>query len=170
MTHEFETESHYLCGVMVPEAEYLFCEVGFNIIKLSGKPFICFFQRNISKTVAIKGSSGNIYNEKLPEGKDWQMLGELGKITEEQAATVFKLLRDTSYPFEFTTCMEQLESLTDREMLYSVNPLGELQYCCRGSDCGCMAMPINVSSMEELKEWEQAQERTGRWILLTAKK
>lgn len=39
------------------------------------------------------------------------------------------------------------------------NVLEEPRTCCSGSECGCMGMPYNYSSREELDEYEQAKER-----------
>ncbi|WP_288446509.1 hypothetical protein [uncultured Chryseobacterium sp.] len=37
--------------------------------------------------------------------------------------------------------------------------LEPLQFCCTGSDCGCMGMPVNVSSQEEIDEYYEAMEK-----------
>ncbi|MBP1165021.1 hypothetical protein JOE44_001905 [Chryseobacterium sp. PvR013] len=37
--------------------------------------------------------------------------------------------------------------------------LEPLQFCCTGSDCGCMGMPVNVSSQEEIDEYYQAEDK-----------
>lgn len=37
--------------------------------------------------------------------------------------------------------------------------LDELKFCCTSSDCGCMGMPVNVSSMEEIDEYYEAKEK-----------
>lgn len=37
--------------------------------------------------------------------------------------------------------------------------LQPLQFCCTGSDCGCMGMPVNVGSQGEIDEYYEAKER-----------
>lgn len=37
--------------------------------------------------------------------------------------------------------------------------LEPLKFCCNSSDCGCMGMPVNVSSQQEIDEYYQAQEK-----------
>lgn len=37
--------------------------------------------------------------------------------------------------------------------------LEPLKFCCNGSDCGCMGMPVNVGSQEEIDEYYEALER-----------
>ncbi|WP_180564229.1 hypothetical protein [Chryseobacterium sp. JV274] len=37
--------------------------------------------------------------------------------------------------------------------------LEPLQLCCNSSDCGCMGMPVNVSSQEEIDEYYQSEYR-----------
>ncbi|WP_185269442.1 hypothetical protein [Chryseobacterium bernardetii] len=37
--------------------------------------------------------------------------------------------------------------------------LEPLQFCCTGSDCGCMGMPVNVSYQEEIDEYYEANDK-----------
>lgn len=37
--------------------------------------------------------------------------------------------------------------------------LEPLKFCCTGSDCGCMGMPVNVSCQEEIDEYYDAVDR-----------
>lgn len=37
--------------------------------------------------------------------------------------------------------------------------LEPLQFCCAGSDCGCMGMPVNVSSQQEIDDYYEAKEK-----------
>lgn len=39
------------------------------------------------------------------------------------------------------------------------NVLEPLQFCCNGSDCGCMGMPVNVNSQKEIDEYYEAKEK-----------
>lgn len=39
------------------------------------------------------------------------------------------------------------------------NVLEDLQMCCNGSDCGCMGLPVNVSSIKEIDEYREAESR-----------
>lgn len=38
-------------------------------------------------------------------------------------------------------------------------PMEPLQMCCDGKDCGCMGMPVNVSSQKEIDEYYEALDR-----------
>lgn len=37
--------------------------------------------------------------------------------------------------------------------------LEPLRFCCNSSDCGCMGMPVNVNSQEEIDEYYEALEK-----------
>ncbi|WP_312900200.1 hypothetical protein [Chryseobacterium taichungense] len=49
------------------------------------------------------------------------------------------------------------------EMFVAVDKHGvvlePLQFCCTSPDCGCMGMPVNVSSQEEIDEYYEALEK-----------
>jgi len=63
---------------------------------------------------------------------------------------------------------ESFRSLLQSKLIYFENPMGKLEICCSGRDCGCMGMPTNISSMEELEEWEEFENKVikGKLIIL----
>lgn len=68
----------------------------------------------------------------------------------------------------FKNRKEQFFKLLQSKGIYFENPMGKLENCCSGRDCGCMGMPINISSMEELQEWEESENKVikGKLIIL----
>lgn len=44
-----------------------------------------------------------------------------------------------------------------------MEPMEPLKMCCDGKNCGCMGMPVNVISQEEIDEYYEAQSRV-KWV------
>ena len=57
----------------------------------------------------------------------------------------------------FPDIKERIES---QGYYWGVNPLGKLISCCSGHGCGCMGMPINVSSQKEIDDILEIEEKT----------
>lgn len=96
------------------------------------------------------------------------------ELTEEIASTLIKKGRN-SYNEEtyqnfyddigsfmgFDYALPSIISLIESKGFYwGINPHGELIGCCSGRDCGCMGMPINVSSQKEIDDILEAESKT----------
>jgi hypothetical protein len=81
-------------------------------------------------------------------------------ISDNQSSDVAKLLNNLKLISNYTKFLKQPLTLG---MFVPVDKHGSvlesLQFCCSGSDCGCMGMPVNVSCQEEIDEYYEAQER-----------
>lgn len=165
MTAETKTSLARVCAVMVPKEAY-----DIRIYRILGKPYLGY------------GKKEKLYKDSawlpLPAG-DWKILGELGHITEEQAALVveYSEMADVDEECEggflcekrgywhHVTALDEIKCLTDSMEVYAVNPYGEepilnqktAQYEYERAD-----LPF-VNSQ---KKWQRAQSRTGRWIIL----
>lgn len=110
----------------------------------------------------------------------FQIIGLTSEVTEEQAKMmVHTHVEDNGniygyfdYPQSDTikdTALDSFKSLMQHKKLYEVNPYPEPLTCCSGSiqsGCGCMGLPYNYSSQEELDCFYEAQERTSKRLVL----
>jgi hypothetical protein len=64
---------------------------------------------------------------------------------------------------------QSFRSLLTSKGIHFVNPYGELQYCCSGSDCGCMGFPINFSCKEEYEEYQTIENALVKKIVIIQK-
>lgn len=72
-----------------------------------------------------------------------------------------------AYLVSYSRHKNAFKDLIEKEGYYWLeNPLGELQTCCSGRDCGCMGMPVNVSSREEMNEVLEAESRTLKYPII----
>lgn len=174
MTAETKTSLARVCAVMVPKEA--------SDIKWHHKPMFITY----SKGCEIE----------LPRG-NWQILGELGQITEEQAALVMpsRMIKKSwddhlSLAYEnpsrqkgttveaqlssyVDTALEALSILADSMEVYAVNPYGEEP---DPADYFNTKTPIDQFTEKDKQglteygskdmDWEYAQSRTGRYIIL----
>lgn len=72
-----------------------------------------------------------------------------------------------AYLVSYSRHKNAFRDLVEKEGYYWLeSPLGELQTCCSGRDCGCMGMPINVSSREEMNEVLEVESRTLKYPII----
>lgn len=115
--------------------------------------------------------------EPVPSGT-WQLLGKVGEITEEQAATIadidgqeeglciwYRNYNRTGLAFlvkSFPSASKSFHSLLNKERIYLVNPYGEKP---QKTDVYMKDGGGERYSMD-LEEWRDAEERTGTWAVL----
>lgn len=228
MIHEFETEKAYLCAVKVPyDAE------NFDIINDSDE---CGSWSMLEFELENKDEESGFYGNfethdiAIPTTRDWQLLGEASKISEEQAdlvvdsVTVGKVNQDIYYlnykgdNFVCKTALLSFSTKLESERIYTVNPLGEkpnkykllkdktrilpiynygpheflyekfyspaTSFCFwdrNKNDSNSYIFKYNgkfqtalmnfnnwlkTSNYSHEFKWQEAQERTGRWIIL----
>lgn len=72
-----------------------------------------------------------------------------------------------AYKISYSRHKNAFKDIIEKEGFYWLeNPLGELERCCSGKECGCMGMPVNVSSREEMDEILEAESRTLRFPII----
>ena len=128
----------------------------------------------------------NAWKKKMPKG--FQLIGLTSEVTEEQANMIVdseKIFPDentktylwsyldykgvVNIPYWYANALDSFKSLMEHLQVYEVNPFPEPLICCSGSvqsECGCMGFPYNYSSQEELNCYYEANERTGKWVVL----
>lgn len=74
----------------------------------------------------------------------------------------------TKTSYRFTDKNQSFYILLQSKDIYFENPFGKLESCCSGQDCGCMGMPINISSKEEWEEYQEAESKVikGKLVIL----
>lgn len=140
--HEFKTGKGEFLAVKMPNDVYPYAVVG-----------------NVLWYYKDKGEEGFKYI-KLNIQSAYELICTTNSVTEEQAEDVV----DKKYGWEinyfydykgynqFKNPLESFNSLLEREKLYRVNPF-QIQVVMNG-----------LKGMD--KEWQQAEERTGNWVIL----
>lgn len=186
MTAETKTSLARVCAVMVPkEAQDI--EVTTDSDELGSWSMLEYGYLNDDEESGFRG--GVEINEiDLPAG-NWQILGELGRITEEQAALVMpsRMIKKSwddhlSLAYEnpsrqkgttveaqlssyVDTALEALSILADSMEVYAVNPYGEEPVTKNRVFENGQWLESTVKHTGH-DEWQRAQSRTGRWIIL----
>lgn len=138
-------------------------------------PFMPSIEQNELVNTFISKNRGNIQNWYPPidfPGK--AKLRHVGEITKDYVSINLNKLRHVGLTIKEANELlkDDNDSICIRKLLkynelYFEHPLGNLESCCSGSDCGCMGMPIGFSSKEEFDEYMEIESKliNGKLII-----
>lgn len=154
---EFKTSKFYGFGALVPQDA---------IETYPNKPSVVLFKDNDLVYFPKEGDGKLIY--RLGKG-EFKIIGIQTEITEEQAKEIVDDYRGTkmfhNYLFNgsnhhfvaFNTAIESFNSLMQKLEMYSENPYREKLYC---------DLDTAIDLGGRLEQWQQAQYRTGKWLII----
>lgn len=137
----------------------------------TGKAELCFVKLPESKSgieVTIHGNERflnvwGVEDIKLPSG-NWQIVGNPFEITIEVIRDIVPEMRDSEYPFEVQDITDTWKDLLDKWRIYHTNPYNEDRMSIEFHYNDGKASKKDLDGIHD--KWEDAQERTGSFILL----